>query len=142
MGEALQDEVFGSLVAAPGSWDGAIEWRPGQQVGVSVCREDGQDIPAMLAAARRSLEWLRAHEPEAEGFVADELLEVYNDSWTDRDGPLDREEFLRRVRLFHAMFGGNGSVYRTFDDGGLFGRHEITTAFAPDKGWWDCSLVG
>jgi hypothetical protein len=142
MGETLQDEVFGSLGATPGGWDGAIEWRPGQRVGVSVCREEGQDIDAMLAVARRSLEWLRAHEPEAAGFVADRLLELYNDSWTDASGPLDREGFLRRVRLSHVLFCGDGSVFLTFDDGGLFGGHEITTALAPDKGWWDCSLVG
>jgi hypothetical protein len=86
MGETLQDLVFGTLVATPGSGYGTIEWRPDQWVGVSICREDGQDIPTMLAVARRSLECLRAHEPEAKGLVADQLQELYNDSWTDREG--------------------------------------------------------
>jgi hypothetical protein len=65
MGEALEDPVFGSLAGWAGGWDGAIEWRPGHRVGVTICCEDGQNIPAMLAVARRSLEWLRAHETEA-----------------------------------------------------------------------------
>jgi hypothetical protein len=142
MSEPIQDEVFGPLVARSGGWDGAIEWRPGQKVGVCICNEEGQDVAAMLAVARGSLAWLRAHDAEAERFVADQLHELYNDSWTDADGLLSRDEFLRRIRLFHVMFGGDGSVFLTYDDGGLFGGHELSTAFAPDKGWWDCSMVG
>jgi hypothetical protein len=140
MGKPIADEVFGPFDARSGGWDGTIEWRAGQQVGVTVCREDQQDVPAMLSVARDSLDWLRAHEAEADGFVADTLLELYNDSWNDKGEELGREEFTRQIRLFHILFGGDGSMLLTYDDDMLFGGHEITSAYDPDKGWWDCQF--
>lgn len=140
MANKISSPVFGTLSQHGADWIAEIEWRPCQRVGVTISPEEGQELPALLAVAERSVEWLRADEAEAGSYIGGELFALWEESWADAEEVLDLEAFTQRIRLSHVMLGGGGSMILTFDDDGLFGGHEITAAYSPEQGWWDCSF--
>jgi hypothetical protein len=96
-----------------------------------------------FSAARDSLAWLRAHEPEARRHVATEMVELYNECWTDEE-PITAEEFARRIELNRASFGEDGSILLSYSDGSMsmFGGHLLDADFGPDKAYKGTILIG
>jgi hypothetical protein len=142
MAEAIFNDVFGRLEWDDelGCWLGGIDWPPGLHTEVAIWLSD--DVAAGLRMAREGLEWLQDHEGQARGCVAEEMLEVYNDAWSDEEVPLTRAEFFRRLELVRIGLEEDGSLLLSYDAGELFGGHLVDAEFGPDRSFRGADLVG
>jgi hypothetical protein len=143
MAEAFFNDVFGRLEwdRELGCWLGGIDWPPGRHTEVALWLS-GDDLAADLRMAADSLEWLQAHEGQARRCAAEEMLEVYNDTWQDEAGPLTAAELFRRLELVRIGFEEDGSLLLTYDAGELFGGHLVDAEFGPDRSFRGADLVG
>src|SRR5262249_58181306 len=110
MANTFDDAEFGHLTwdAQLNCWLGGVDLTPGFHVEITVWGTDADRFMG-FPAARDSLGWLREHEPDARRQVAAEMVELYNDSWSD-EAPITAEEFAARIELVRASLGEDGSV--------------------------------
>src|SRR5262249_12196240 len=100
MADTFDDPDFGHLTwdLQLNCWLGGVALPPYFLLDMAVAGMDGDGFRGS-PAARESWGWLRKHEPEARRQVAAEMVELYNDCWTDEDDPITTEEFARRIEL-------------------------------------------
>jgi hypothetical protein len=119
-----------------GSWETTLDLLPGCPIrfaiAVGVGGADWADAEPgeLFDTGAAFLAWAREFEPRCREKIADDLLDVYNQSWADDDpeeGPPahTRVEFLAAIRpcdinLFHS-----GSSTWEYESGDLFAGHRI-----------------
>jgi uncharacterized protein (TIGR03067 family) len=112
------------------TWDDDIDWWQGEvkaatgevaELHVEVTKE----TPARVAqAAQEFVGWLKAHEPAARTFAAEELLDLLNDVWNN-GRPITARQFVKRLSLESAGRAKDRSASLYYRDGGLFRGHSI-----------------
>jgi uncharacterized protein (TIGR03067 family) len=112
------------------TWDDDIDWWQGEvkaatgevaELHVEVIKE----TPARVAqAAQEFVAWLKAHEPAARTFAAEELLDLLNDVWNE-GRPITARQFVKRLSLDSAGRAKDRSASLYYRDGGLFRGHSI-----------------
>jgi hypothetical protein len=144
MADTFDDPVLGHLEWDDqlNCWSGGVDLTPDFHAEFTVSATE-EDRFLGIAAARVSLAWLKAHEPEARAQVAAEMVELYNDCWTD-EGEISAEVFAQRIELNRASFGADGSVMLSYDDGptSMFGGHLLDAFFGPDKAYRETHMIG
>ena len=88
--ESISDEVLGELKLEDGYWIGETEIRPDHVVGISLSFDE-DDVAPLLVQSRSILKLLRQDEIEYRRGIADRMLELYNETWSDGEkiaGPL------------------------------------------------------
>jgi hypothetical protein len=135
LGRLTWDEQFSS-------WTGGVDLNPDFHTAISIWGPK-EDRLQHFPVARESLLWLRVHEPEARSQVAAEMVELYNDSWTDEEKPITTQEFADRIALMRASLGEDGSLLLSYDDGemAMFGRHVLDASFGPNKDYQGIFLI-
>jgi hypothetical protein len=145
MADTCDHAAFGHLTrdGLLNCWLGGVDLTPDLYVEIAVSGTD-EDRFLGFPAARDSLAWLRSHELDARRQVATEMVELYNDCWTDEDEPITVEEFARRIDLLRASLGEDGSVLLSYSDGSMsmFGGHMLDADFGPDKTYRGTMLIG
>jgi hypothetical protein len=145
MADTFDDADFGHLTwdRQLNCWLGGVDLTPDFHVEIAVSGAD-EDRFMGFRGARDSLGWLRKHEPEARRQVAAEMVELYNDCWTDEDDPITTDEFARRIELVRASLGEDGSLLLSYSDGemSMFGGHLLDADFGPDKTYQGTMLIG
>jgi hypothetical protein len=126
-------------------WEATVDLSPGQPVDFYLATRT-LDLKSyspvdLLDTGAEYLEWVRQVEPQVREFIADELLDLYNDNWrkAERDGcpqglpELTRTEFMRRIvpDLIELDPEGFSSWY--YKSGDLFLDHSITVAITASK---------
>src|SRR5262249_23712264 len=116
MADICKDEAFGHLTwdGLLNCWLGGVDLAPDFDVEIAVSGTE-EDRFIGFPATRESLLWLRSHEADARRKVAAEIVELYNDCWTDEDD-ITTEEFARRIELVRASLGEDGSVLLSYSD--------------------------
>jgi hypothetical protein len=123
------------------SWEADVELAPGNPIRFAIVVEgDWADMePAKLFDIGASfLEWARKAESKIRKRVADDLLDVYNQSWADEDPeegtpPMNRTEFLRNIRPSGIDLHHDGSFSWDYACGELFAGHGIWLMLGPDR---------
>jgi uncharacterized protein (TIGR03067 family) len=112
------------------TWDDNIDWWEGQVKAATgevaaLHLEVTQETPERIAqAAQEFVAWLKAHEPAARKFAAEELLDLLNDVWNDGK-PLTARQFVKRLSLASAGRKKDNSASLYYGDGGMFRGHSI-----------------
>lgn len=113
----------------------------GDQVMLTLSISAEPDLPAeRFDEAAETLRRLDARSLRQ--LVAEELLELYNDTWRqDGNAELDLDGFGTRIRPTSVDVSEDGvEIY--FDDGGLFGQHSIVVLLNTDLDLVDVKLAG
>src|SRR3954454_12015358 len=105
MASDINHPVLGKLTwgADLSCWEGKVELRPGYPMDLSITTrmdlEPTHNIDELLRSAIEMLEWARRSESLCRERIADELLELYNDTWAPEDAPvpMNRGEFVQRI---------------------------------------------
>jgi len=129
-------------------WEGEIEFRPGIPIAVSLSTrmdlEPTHNIDELLRSGVAMLEWARRSELACRDRIADELLELYNDTWAPEDAtvPLKRAEFIERITpdALTRDIDGSGFFYWADDD--LFAGHLIELRFDENYTITEVGLAG
>ena len=74
--------------------------------------------------------------------IVDDLLELKNSSWNDSSEPISEDEFVSRLQLRSILVRENGAFEVCYDDGQLFGGHEIVLDGFLDDGISNVALHG
>jgi len=143
MSKPFQDATFGQLTwdAILNCWLGGINWPASLHTEVAIWLPEN-NLTVGLIQARESLIWLQHHEEDARRAVASEMVEVYNDAWSDEDVPITATEFSRRIELVRIGFFDDGSLLLSYDGHEMFGGHVIDGLFEADRSFSGASLVG
>lgn len=128
---AADDAAFGDLLWHDGflAWKGEIAWPGTDRVEVLLA---DNDLEAVLPAARQSLEWVQAHEPEIRRAVAAEFLTWCNNTFAPAC-PIGEEEFLQTVELHQLRLESAGGLSVLYSDRQMFGGLVYWAHYAPDK---------
>jgi hypothetical protein len=137
--------------AARHSWETDLDLFPGCPIHFAIVAEDEwEDVePAELFEIGTAfLAWAREFEPQCRERVADDLLDLFNQSWADDDpeeGPPThtRAEFLAAIRLSDLTLYPGGASHWYYDPGDLFAGHRIWLMVDADRSFrGKASLVG
>jgi hypothetical protein len=131
-------------------WETQSEILPGHSVAVSIeGRRDRSpdELAESLAAAADHLNWAKQSVPVCREWIADDLLNIYNEAWADEDPeegppPLNRSEFLAHLRLVDITIHQDGSVGWMYDPGAMFTGHGIWLWIGADRVFRKASLFG
>lgn len=102
-------------------WRGELAWG-GSTVSIAVVG-NGEIDEHGLDAASRGL--LRLDAERVRAFVADQLLELYNETWSEDDVPLHASALVARIKPNRLELSVDGCATVYFDDGELFHGHSI-----------------
>ena len=101
------------------------------------------DLDAYLTLVNEKLNWLGANREKVEEAIADELLELKNESWLDEDErPVSKKTFIKRLVIESIEFYSDSSAELWFDDGDLFWGHAVTIDLTVNLELEDASLSG
>ena len=120
--ESISDEVLGELKLEDGYWIGETEIRPDHVVGISLSFDE-DDVAPLLVQSRSILKLLRQDEIEYRRGIADRMLELYNETWSDGE-KIDRDTFADKIHLDAITFYSHGAE-AFYYDGDLFAGHWI-----------------
>ncbi len=127
----------------PGFGDGKIdfvEWLTidGMQVKLTLC-----DCEPEEEAKANIFEWLVFGLIEAKHFASDELLTLKNNSWLEvNEMPVTKQLFFDSLKLKSVLVYAEGSIELYFDDGGLFGEHDIIVCVNEIREFTEASITG
>ena len=99
------------------------------------------DIAPQLKKAREIVAGLEDFERVWRAGAADHLHELYNSNWSSGK-PIDRNEFLSRIRLTSLALESDGTIKARFDDGELFLMHLIAVEIDANGKVTDAYLEG
>jgi hypothetical protein len=105
------------------------------QSGTTIClriEPDEQPDDELFAMAYRFTEWLRHYEPTARVFVAEHLLESYNQGWNDA-APITAQQFAEAITLESVLLYGDQSGMFIYNDNDLFYGHAIMVLIKSDR---------
>ena len=147
MAADINHPVLGRLAwaAVLSSWEANVELRPGCPIDLRITTrmdvEPTHNIDELLRSGVEMLEWARRSESACRERIADELLELYNDTWAPEDAPapLKRAEFIKRIapNALTRDIDGSGFFYWADDD--MFAGHSIELWFSKE---YTISAVG
>ena len=105
--------------------------------------DDDTERDRKLIESRRALvRTVEAAVPAYLEAAADELLDLYNDTWRDSAPAIDRKAFMQRLSLDTLNIDEEGSWTVYLDDGGLFLGHAIQVSVEADGEVADVDLAG
>ncbi len=126
----INDPVFGELI-----WDEKYHWwkadaRANSDFPFAVYLTDYLgEADDDIEPYRRFFEIVRQNEPAAREYAAQELLEIYNENWSNNEF-ITKEEFCRRMEpesvSFSEFDAEEAEFHYTGED--LFGEHTIIVA--------------
>lgn len=137
---SINDPNLGTLTwnADLDTWESIVELRPGCRIKLAlttvmdVSRVKSTDKLQKRGAAM--LDWARRMESDCRERIADELLDVYNESWrpTSATNRVTRAAFIKRItpKSLVLDIDGSGFFYWTAND--LFEGHIIELRFRKD----------
>jgi len=150
MAADINHPVLGKLTWAAdlSSWKGKVELRPGCPIDLTITVrmdfEPTHNIDELLRSGVEMLEWGRRSESACRERIADELLELYNDTWAPEDAPtpMKRVEFTQRItpNALTRDIDGSGFFYWADDD--MFAGHLIELRFRKDYTISEVGLAG
>jgi len=148
----IEHPVFGTLTYEQEYdwWSGYLELSPGLEIRFSFSAWTGTDPKLETAELiRRGVDfliWARAAESTVRERIADELLEIYKDTWASEDegdpGRMSRSTFLQRIAPESIVFHVKGNSYWYYDDGGLFANHIIEVRISAEREVTEVLLAG
>jgi hypothetical protein len=102
------------------------------------------NIDEFLRFGVEMLEWARRSEPACRERIADELLELYNDTWAPEDAPapIKRAEFIKRIAPSSLVRDIDGSGFFYWADDDMFAGHSIELRFRKDYTISEIGLAG
>jgi hypothetical protein len=150
MAADINHPVFGKLTWAAdlSSWEAKVELGPGCPIDLRVTMrmdlEPTHNVDELLQSAVEMLEWARRSESVCRQRIADELLELYNDTWAPEDAPapMRRPEFVRRITPSSLIRDIDGSGFFYWDDDGMLAGHWIELRFRNDYTISEVALAG
>jgi hypothetical protein len=118
-----QHSTLGTLRFETGSgeWTTEVRWG-GESVALSICAEDNAP-DALFDDAARVLSTLDADAVKR--FAADQMLDLYNDTWSEDEDDIDAAEFVSRLKPGALEIDDDGGSRVYLDDGELFQGHTI-----------------
>lgn len=137
MNQTLDHPVLGRVTWNPESqyWEATVELR--QDHWIEFCLEPSDvqetDIQALMNHAAEVLSQVRELEPQIRQKIADDLLDLYNNTWArDEDEDEDeappqmsRAEFIQSITLESFTLAWDGSRSWWYNDNDLFAGHSI-----------------
>jgi hypothetical protein len=104
--------------------------------------DDAQRDQKLIESRRAVVTKAEAAMPSYLAAAADELLDLYNETWRGSATALDRDSFTQRLSLDTVSIDEDGGWTVYFDDGGLFQGHSIQLSVEPDGEVADVDLAG
>lgn len=95
-----------------------------------------------LDRAVEFLDWARKNESDCREWIADGLLDIYNDHWAEEEDCLDRSGFIERIMPQSLILNEDGSGIWYYNDGDLFAGHTIELFIEVDKSLSEVSVAG
>jgi hypothetical protein len=121
------------------TWETKTELRPTCPINLRISTQTDMaatdNLDSLLESGVGMLAWARETEHDCRERIADELLELYNDSWAPEDStsPMNRAEFMKRLVPSSLVRDIDGSGFFYWLDGDLFAGHWIEVRF--DEGY-------
>lgn len=121
-------------------WQGYITFPSGRILEVFVDQPDeiNYDSPeapetfeAVQASSRPFILWFLQNEKELYDAVANEMIALYNENWSD-EPPITADEFASRIEIISLSFQqdkGNFDLYFSDGEMEMFGGHTIVCSF-------------
>ena len=150
MAADINHPVLGTLTWAADlyTWEGKVELRPGYPIDLRITTRMDLDpthnIDELLRSGVEMLEWFRRSESVCRERIADELLELYNDTWAAEDAPapMKRAEFIKRLAPSSLTRDIDGSGFFYWADDDMFAGHWIELRFRKDYTISEVGLAG
>lgn len=130
------------------SWESAVDLHIGCPIDISLSRrsdvEPTKDFDELIQQGSAMLEWARCSESQIRQEIADELLELYNDTWAPEDArhQMTRTEFCDRITSNSLVLDIDGSGFFYWADDDLFAGHWIELRFNGDLTISEIGLAG
>jgi hypothetical protein len=133
------------------SWVATVDLMPHCSIRFAIAVEAdwaSVDPSRLFDIGAEFLAWARTAEPRVRERVADDLLNVYNDSWADSDPdegtpPMNRAEFLDSIRPSALGLSYDGTSRWDYACGDLFAGHGIWLMLDPKHEFiGKASLIG
>jgi hypothetical protein len=150
MAAEINHPILGKLTwaADQSSWETKVELRPGCPIDLRITTrmdvEPTHNIDELLKSGAEMLEWAKRSESACRERIADELLELYNDTWAPEDAPapMKRAEFTKRIVPSSLSRDIDGSGFFYWSDDDMFGGHWIELRFRKDYTISEVGLAG
>ena len=85
----------------------------------------------MLEIARNIVKIVISKNPEFKQYIAEQLLNLYNDDWSEEE-TIDKKEFANRITLESTTIYDDNSAEIYYQDGDLFAGHYIVIYLNPE----------
>jgi len=125
-------KTFESTALGPMVEDRTVGWFErdlpwlGHEIEVSIRAASVPQMQKMSRTIATIADDQKTWHTRAASFLAQELLTLYNDEWSDGAATLDADQFASRLRLLLIHVDeSNGSFSLNFDDDNMFGGHSI-----------------
>jgi hypothetical protein len=146
----IDHPVLGRLWWNPrlSTWETEVELHAGDSIDLSITtRMDmapTDDLDALLNGGVAMLEWARRAERACRERIADELLELYNDTWAPEGEatPMSRAEFIKRIAPSSLVRDIDGSGFFYWADDDMFAGHRIELRFDANHVISEVGLAG
>ncbi len=128
-------------------WETKIELRSGCPIDLRLSNlfdsAPTNNIDKLLQGGVDLLDWARRTESACRERIADELLELHNDTWIpEGTTPMGRAEFIKRISPNGLVRDTDGSGYFYWADGDMFAGHWIEVRFGKDQTISQVGLAG
>jgi hypothetical protein len=145
MSKSLNHPILGKL-----TFDGDLDWwgtkvklQDELSIDLHIAVDRPKLTPQDLDRAVEFLDWARKNESDCREWVANGLLDIYNEHWAEEEDRLDRSRFIERIVPQSLVLNNeDGSGVWYYDDGDLFAGHAIALFIEVDKSFSEVSLAG
>ena len=129
-------------------WGGSLTLRSGRRGNLDISPTGNHfehpDSPQVFEGPRKIVAWLVASEGAAYAAVAEAMLPLYHDTWSE-EGPITAEEFARRIELVTVWLSSDtpdANLWFTDGEMEMFGSHDINVYFDADARVTSAGLSG
>ncbi|MDZ7957127.1 MAG: DUF2262 domain-containing protein [Aulosira sp. DedQUE10] len=140
--QTIKNDILGELI-----WDSKLDWwssqveiYPGNIVNLSFDADDAE-TPTVIELVCHSFTRLQEQEANLRRCAANQLLDLYNDSWNNGD-EIDCQTFMKLIKLAEVHINSDGNANLYYDDGELFGGHVIIVSIDCDGAFTDVEIAG
>jgi hypothetical protein len=146
---SVDDIILGTLTL-----DRRVDWYAGTRKAnggsyrVAVSTDDPDDDVGVIEAIRRAGAIVEQIDRDSSSgrlldAIADQMLDLYNDTWRDEGPPLSRTAFKQRFTLSSVVVRADSSSTAWFDcDESLFGGHAVQVRNSPHGEVTEVCLAG
>lgn len=136
------DNEFGQLIWNSGFdwWEGSIRPSSSDPFVLYIFSRDSPD-KIITNEARAALAKLRNLESVCRDFAASQLLDIYNQEWSDC-GAIESDEFARRLTTDAIEVHESGYAEVHFGDGGMFWGHGVGVRIQEDGNFQEAVVEG